>query len=900
MLYQLCIYPIELIIQICYSLFYLFTDNAGISLAGVSIAVSLLSLPLYNMAEKRERLERDIQMRMRPKIDKIKAVFKGDERYMMLSAYYRQQKYHPVYALRGSISLLIQVPFFIAAYRFLSHLQLLQGRPFIGIADLGTPDALLKIGSVSLNILPLIMTAINIAAGEIYTRGFSRIDKLKLYAMAILFLALLYTSPAGLVLYWTLNNVFSLIKHIVKKLKNPERILYYAAVVFAVSAAIFVVFFTGKSAAKKILIASIAVFFAAIPLYILFFNKTEHIFLSVLGENSQKRFTLFFITVFSLFILSGIFIPSALVATSPQEFSFVDTYSAPFELLVFPLFQSAGFFLLWAVLLFSLFSDKTKNLLTFVSLLFLTSALINVFIFKGKYGTVLSNLRFMGDIPEVPPPVLLLRDIAVLAGTAVFILCVLKYIPLKIISPLVFFIALSLSISGLYNYVHIQNVYKKYSIMLNDTQTKQNVSEKIEPVYTLSKNGKNVVVLMLDRAINNFVPLIFDELPETADRFKGFTYYPNTVSVNGHTIMASPSLYGGYEYTPDQINERASESLVDKHNEALCVMPRLFAENGFKSGITDPSWANYSWVPDVRIFDLWPDIHAKNLKGLYTPLWTKEHNISLLEQSQILKRNLIFFSFFRMFPAALRGGLYDDGDWWNSETRSSNINMVIDLYSVLDYLPELTAIDDDSKSETNTFACIVNELTHENTFLQYPEYIPADRITDKGKNNFPDEVQHQIYHVNAAALKLVGEWFDYLQKKHVYDNTRIIIVSDHGSAENFPALSNLPSPINLVAGSANALLMVKDFNADFPLKTDMKFMTTADVPFLAANDLIKNPVNPFTKKSIDIKTKESGSVFYSTHRTVPERHNKNTFILDNEEWLIKDNIFDPQNWTKIK
>ena len=44
--------------------------------------------------------------------------------------------------------------------------------------------------------------------------------------MAVLFLILLYNSPAGLVLYWTLNNVFSLIKHCIKKAKRPSFVFY--------------------------------------------------------------------------------------------------------------------------------------------------------------------------------------------------------------------------------------------------------------------------------------------------------------------------------------------------------------------------------------------------------------------------------------------------------------------------------------------------------------------------------------------------------------------------------------------------------------------------------------------------------------------------------------------------
>ena len=49
--------------------------------------------------------------------------------------------------------------------------------------------------------------------------------------------------------------------------------------------------------------------------------------------------------------------------------------------------------------------------------------------------------------------------------------------------------------------------------------------------------------------------------------------------------------------------------------------------------------------------------------------------------------------------------------------------------------------------------------------------MPQDYITR-------EQLAH--YHANAAALLRLGEWFDWMREQGVYDNTRIIIVSDHG------------------------------------------------------------------------------------------------------------------------
>ena len=93
-----------------------------------------------------------------------------------------------------------------------------------------------------------------------------------------------------------------------------------------------------------------------------------------------------------------------------------------------------------------------------------------------------------------------------------------------------------------------------------------------------------------------------------------------------------------------------------------------------------------------------------------------------------------------MLASSLHGALYDDGNWWNPELRNSQSNKIIGLYSVLDYLPELTTTD----AKQNTFSCIVNELTHENEYLQYPEYQPAIKITNIDPNPFSTPTQQQI------------------------------------------------------------------------------------------------------------------------------------------------------------
>jgi hypothetical protein len=54
-----------------------------------------------------------------------------------------------------------------------------------------------------------------------------------------LLLFFLYDSPAGLLFYWTLNNLFSLLKNVFYKLKDPKKVLDYLSAFAGIGLAVF-------------------------------------------------------------------------------------------------------------------------------------------------------------------------------------------------------------------------------------------------------------------------------------------------------------------------------------------------------------------------------------------------------------------------------------------------------------------------------------------------------------------------------------------------------------------------------------------------------------------------------------------------------------------------------------
>ena len=129
MLYQLLFGPLELLFETVYGTAYSILRDVGSSIVPLSLCINFLLLPLYNRADAIQKEENEREKKMEPGIAHIKKTFKGDERYMMLQAFYRVNHHKPIYALRSSLPLLLEIPFFVAAYHFLSHLKLDQVAP---------------------------------------------------------------------------------------------------------------------------------------------------------------------------------------------------------------------------------------------------------------------------------------------------------------------------------------------------------------------------------------------------------------------------------------------------------------------------------------------------------------------------------------------------------------------------------------------------------------------------------------------------------------------------------------------------------------------------------------------------------------------------------------------------
>lgn len=921
-LYNAVIFPIYELLEFFYEFLFEATENEGIAVIGLSFVVTLCTFPLYMVAERWQDKERETQQKLKPGIQRIKSVFKGDEQYMILNAFYKQNHYSPIMALRSSFSLLIQIPFFLAAYRFLSELETLKGVSFLFIKDFGSPDETFHIGSFAINILPIAMTIINCVSGAIYSKGHDAKEKIQIYAFAAIFLIILYNSPAGLVVYWTMNNVLSLVKNIFYKIKNPKRVLYVILCIFAFACIIspFTFLSAAKSGFKKVILFT-GIVLPFIPFAVIALAKAVDSTFKILEINKKLRCSLFVFSAVALTILSGLAIPSTIMESEPNNYCYVDSYTSPFIFLITTFFQAVGFFILWPSCFYALFSVRIKKVLAILFTAGAFIAVVNTFIFGGHYGPVEAWLEFMQPQDFTPSLKNILINLSVLAVIFAVVITLLIKFP-KATHSLTVILVLALGVVSLKNVASIQSAYKKLAA--------PSYNNDLEPIFSLSKTHKNVIVIMQDRLFNPYIPFIFKENPQLNEQFDGFVNYPNTISMGKLTMIGTPGLFGGYDYTPYRINERATEepekTLQDKHSEALLTLPLLFTANGYRTQITNLPYENYLEQPESNMYLANPDFERNGLKveshsdpavnpytikyegheeiqhnhvlGTYTDYWYAKHGMQKEPyiSSQIF-RNFIWFSFFKMVPPVLRGGVYHR-DYWLSYNKWDDSARFIDNYAAVDYLPELTKIDEGKP----TFILFDNEATHEPTFLQAPEYDfkKKEDLTNLGNSPLKNEA---AFSTSCGIFNRYGEFFDYLKKNGVYDNTRIIIVSDHGKGtdKNSPSAKDLPfiDELSIQPACYVASLMVKDFNCHGSLKTDYTFMTNADTPYLATKDLIKNAEHPFTHKPLKVENKNDYTILNGAPAQSTRIRKEKTFSVKDDEWFtVKDNVFDAKNWDR--
>jgi len=198
-------------------LFRSLTGNFGVAILLLTICVRILLFPLANKAYASMSRMRKLQ----PDMIQLRERYKDDKQRMNteLMALYRNQKANP---LAGCLPILVQIPVFFALYSVLFVTIEMRHAPFFGwIQDLSVPDPLTLITAFGyvewpapefllVGLWPIAFAITMFLQMKLNPQPIEPMQQKIMMALPLVFLFLFARFPAGLVVYWTWNNVLSI------------------------------------------------------------------------------------------------------------------------------------------------------------------------------------------------------------------------------------------------------------------------------------------------------------------------------------------------------------------------------------------------------------------------------------------------------------------------------------------------------------------------------------------------------------------------------------------------------------------------------------------------------------------------------------------------------------------
>jgi YidC/Oxa1 family membrane protein insertase len=185
-------------------------QNWGVAIILLTVLIKLAFYPLSAKSYKSMAQMRELA----PRLQRLKEQY-GDDRQKMHQAMMELYKTEKINPMGGCLPILVQIPVFIALYWVLLGSVEMRHAPFmLWIQDLSAPDTLFGViplfGGIPLGLLPILMGVTMIIQTKLNPTPPDPIQAKVMMIMPVVFSVFFFFFPAGLVLYWLVNNVLSI------------------------------------------------------------------------------------------------------------------------------------------------------------------------------------------------------------------------------------------------------------------------------------------------------------------------------------------------------------------------------------------------------------------------------------------------------------------------------------------------------------------------------------------------------------------------------------------------------------------------------------------------------------------------------------------------------------------
>lgn len=190
----------------------------GLCIIAITFILKLLFWPLTHASTKSAKRMQTFM----PQIKAINEKYKDDpvKKNQKTMEFYKEHRVNP---LGGCLPMLLQVPVFIGFYYMLRSAIELRGVPFLWACDLSQADTVGFIGGFPINPLPLIMGASMLWQSHLTppSPGMDPSQQKMMRYMPLIFIFGFYRSAAGLTLYWTFNNLLTIVQTKLTRATEP-------------------------------------------------------------------------------------------------------------------------------------------------------------------------------------------------------------------------------------------------------------------------------------------------------------------------------------------------------------------------------------------------------------------------------------------------------------------------------------------------------------------------------------------------------------------------------------------------------------------------------------------------------------------------------------------------------
>ena len=200
-----------------------FTGNYGVAIIVLTMIIKGLFYPLTKKSFESMRAMQKLQPEMQKIRERLKD--KPDEMNREVMELYRRHKVNP---LGGCLPMVLQIPVFVGLYNALLNAVELRHAPFIGwITDLSAPD---RLGTLQLPFVPhpgipvltLVMGVSMLVQQWMTPSAADPAQQRAMMIMPLVFTFMFVSFPAGLTLYWLVNNLLTIGQQYAMLRTNPD------------------------------------------------------------------------------------------------------------------------------------------------------------------------------------------------------------------------------------------------------------------------------------------------------------------------------------------------------------------------------------------------------------------------------------------------------------------------------------------------------------------------------------------------------------------------------------------------------------------------------------------------------------------------------------------------------